>query len=307
MDIRQLKLFCLIVERGSFSLAAGEMGITQPAASQQIRGLERELGALLLDRSRRTVTPTDAGRALYAPAREMLALHEQAITGIADLNDLLAGEVTIGASTGPGDHVLPALLARFKALHPGVHLALHVDDTQAVIEEVTARRLDLGAVGAPVERPDLILEPLAPDRALLVCGRDHPWATRESVTLDELAKEPFIIQQRGAGLRSVVEGRLRAAGLDPARMNVFLEMGLMESAKQAAVAGGGVTFLSIWAVTPELGSGALVPVRVDGLDIRRDFYTVRARTRVLSRAAEALLEFLREQYSQAALEDDLLE
>jgi DNA-binding transcriptional LysR family regulator len=300
MDIRQLKLFCLIVERGGFSLAAGELGITQPAASQQVRNLERELDAILLDRSRRTVTATDAGRVLYGPAREILGLYDRACTGIVDLKELLGGQVAIGASTGPGEHVLPAMLARFKALHPGVHLALHVDDTQAVIEEVVARRLDLGAVGAPVERPDLILEPLAPDRVLLVCGREHPWARHRKVTLAELAAEPFIAQQRGAGLRTVVEARLRAAGLDPDTMNLFLEMGLMESAKQAAIAGGGVTFLSRWAIVPELEAGTLVPVTVEGLDIRRDFYTVRSRTRVLSRAAEALLDFLHEQYDRAA-------
>jgi DNA-binding transcriptional LysR family regulator len=296
MEIRQLKLFCLIVERHSFSLAAAESGITQPAASQQIRSLEREVDAVLLDRSRRDIRPTDAGRALYGPAREILALHDRALTGIVDLKTLLAGRVLIGASTGPGEHVLPAMLARFKALHPGVALSLHVDDTQAVVEGVLARELELGAIGAPVDRPDLVLEPLAPDRVVLVCAPDHPWAGRGTVTLSELAAEPFIAQQRGAGLRAVVEDRLRSAGLEPDSMNVLLEMGLMESAKQAAMAGGGVTFLSAWAVGPELERGALVTVAIEGVDIRRDFYTVRSRTRVLSRAARELLAFLHQQY-----------
>jgi DNA-binding transcriptional LysR family regulator len=296
MEIRQLKLFCLIVERHSFSLAAAESGVTQPAASQQIRSLEREIDAVLLDRSRRDIRPTDAGRALYGPACQILALHERALTSIVDLKELLAGRVLIGASTGPGEHVLPAMLARFKALHPGVRLSLHVEDTQAVVEGVLARELELGAIGAPVERPDLVLEPLAPDRVVLVCAPDHPWASRGTVTLGDLAAEPFIAQQRGAGLRSVVEDRLRSAGLDPDSMNVLLEMGLMESAKQAAMAGGGVTFLSAWAVGPELERGALVAIAIEGLDIRRDFYTVRSRTRVLSRAASELLAFLHQQY-----------
>ena len=107
------------------------------------------------------------------------------------------------------------------------------------------------------------------------------------------------MQQEGAGIRAVVEGRLRAAGVAVEKLDIVAEMGLMESAKQATISGGGVTFLSRWAIGPELEHGTLVVVPVDDFDIRRDFYTVRSRSRVLSRAAEALLAFLGEQYDTA--------
>jgi DNA-binding transcriptional LysR family regulator len=297
MDIRQLRLFCRIVERHSFSLAADEMHITQPAASQQVRSLERELDTTLLDRSRRTVVPTDSGQVLYRYAREILALHERACTEIGDLGDLVAGKVVIGASTGPGEHVLPAMLTRFKDLYPGVEVALHVDDTQEVVERVLTREFELGAVGAPTRRPDLVAEPLARDEVVLVCSPGHAWASRDTVSLEELGREPQVVQQQGAGIRAVVEDHLRRAGLPPERLNVVMEMGLMESAKQAAIAGGGVTFMSRWAIGPELEHGTLAAVRVEGLEIRRDFYTVRSKTRVLSRAAEALLTYFREGYA----------
>jgi DNA-binding transcriptional LysR family regulator len=299
MDLRQLRLFCRIVERHSFSLAADELHITQPAASQQVRTLERELKTTLLDRSRRTVTPTDSGQVLYRYAREILDLYERASTEIRDLGDLVAGRVVIGASTGPGEHVLPAMLTRFKEAYPGVTVALHVDDTHEVIERVVNREFEIGAVGAPTRRPECVVEPLVHDEVVLVCSPQHPWAERESVTLAELAREPQVVQQQGAGIRAVVEDHLHQAGLSPDRMNVVMEMGLMESAKQAAIAGGGVTFLSSWAIGPELRHGMLRAVRVKGLEIKRDFYTVRSKTRVLSRAAEALLAFFREQYGVA--------
>jgi DNA-binding transcriptional LysR family regulator len=299
MDVRQLRLFCLVVDRHSFSLAADELRITQPAASQQVRSLERELGTTLLDRSRRTVVPTDAGQVLYRYGRDILDLHERAITEIADLGELVAGRVVVGASSGPGDHVLPAMLTHFKELYPGVLVALHVDDTQEVVERVLAREFEIGAIGAPTRRPDLVLEPLVHDTVSLVCSPSHPWARREQVTLAELAREPQIIQQHGAGIRSVVEDHLRRAGLPPERLNIVMEMGLMESAKQATIAGGGVTFLSSWAIGPELEHGELVTVRVEGLEILRDFYTIRSRTRVLSRAAEALLQYFRGQYGSS--------
>ncbi len=296
MDIRQLRLFCRIVDRHSFSLAAEDLHITQPAASQQVRSLERELRATLLDRSSRRVVPTDAGQVLYRYAREILDLHERACTEILDLGELLAGKVVVGASTGPGEHVLPALLTRFRELYPGVRVSLHVDDTQQVIERVVAREFELGAVGAPTHRPDLLVEPLVRDEVVLVCSPSHPWARRDSVTLDELVAEPQIVQQQGAGIRAVVEDHLRAAGVRPEQLNIAAEMGLMESAKQAAIAGGGVTFVSRWAIGPELEHGTLVVVPIRDFEIRRDFHTVRSRTRVLSRAAEALLAFFRDQY-----------
>jgi DNA-binding transcriptional LysR family regulator len=300
MDIKQLRLFCRIVDRRSFSLAAAELHITQPAASQQVRSLERELKTTLLDRSRRTVTPTDSGQVLYRYAHEILDLHQRVCTEIGDLGALVAGTVVIGASTGPGEHVLPGMLTRFKELYPGVTVRLHVDDTQEVVERVLTREFELGAVGAPSRRPDLIVEPLARDEVVLVCRPQHPWAGRASVTLAELAREPQVVQQQGAGIRAVVEEHLRDVGLPPERLNVVMEMGLMESAKQAAAAGGGVTFLSRRAIGPELEHGLLSAVKVEGLEIRRDFHTVRSRTRVLSRAAEALLAFFREQYAAEA-------
>lgn len=299
MDIRQLRLFCRIVDRKSFSLAADEMHITQPAASQQVRSLERELDTVLLDRSRRTVVPTDAGQVLYRYGREILDLDESARTEILDLGELVAGRVVVGASTGPGDNVLPPLLTEFKRAFPGVTIALHVDDTHAVIERVLSREFEIGAVGAVTPRPELVAEPLARDEIVLVCSPAHPWASRDQVTLDDLVAEPQLMQQRGAGVRIVVEDHLRRAGVRPERLNVIMEIGLMESAKQAAIAGGGVTFLSRWAIGPDVEHGALAVVPIEGFRVLRDFYTVRSKTRVLSRAAEALLTYLREQYASA--------
>jgi len=296
MDIRHLHLFCRIVERRSFSLAAEDLHITQPAASQQVQSLERELKATLLDRSTRRIVPTDAGQVLYRYGREILALHERACMDILDLEELVAGHVMIGASTGPGEHILPGLLTRFRALYPGVRVSLYVVDTQQVIERVVTREFELGAVGAPTHQPDVVFEPFVRDEVVLVCSPSHPWASGDQVTLDELAAEPLIVQQQGAGIRAVVEGHLRAAGVPVERLTIAAEMGLMESAKQATIAGGGVTFVSRWAIGPELLHGTLAVVPIDDFEIRRDFYTVHSRTRVLSRAAEALLAFLGEQY-----------
>src|SRR5437660_11567694 len=127
MDTRQLAAFCAVLERKSFSLAAEQLGVTQPAVSLQIRSLEKRLGQQLLDRSGRRVEPTEAGRRLYRNAQRMLALEEQLLGELATEGEgALAGRLVMGASTGPGGTVLPLLLCEFQRRNPDVHVALSV-------------------------------------------------------------------------------------------------------------------------------------------------------------------------------------
>src|SRR3712207_6376227 len=149
MDTRQLAAFCEVVERRSFSQAAERLGISQPAVSLQIRSLEQRLGRQLLDRSGRRVEPTEAGRRLYRSAQRLLALEAQLLEQLAaEDGGPLRGRLELGASSGPGETVLPLLLCEFQQEHPEVAVALSVSDTQHVVELVAQRELELGVVGA---------------------------------------------------------------------------------------------------------------------------------------------------------------
>jgi DNA-binding transcriptional LysR family regulator len=296
MDLRHLRLFCEIVDQRSFSLAAESMHITQPAASLRVRSLERELGAQLLDRSGRDVTATDAGEVLYRHARQIIDLDDEARVEIMNLGELGGGRVVIGASTGPGEHLLPELITEFKHAHPGIELSLRVTDSREIIDLVLGRELELGVVGAVAGRPELVVAPFARDEIVVVCAPSHPWASAGEVGFDELVRAPLIVQQPGSGVRAVVEAALRARGVNPAQLNVFLELGLNESVKHAVIAGAGVTYLSKFALRNELRNGTLVTVRVAGFEILRDFSIVRSRTRAMSKAMAAFLQFLEAQY-----------
>jgi len=298
MELRHLRLFCEIVDQRSFSLAAEYMHITQPAASLQVRSLERELGTRLLDRSGRDVKPTDSGEVLYRRARQIIALDDEARVEIMNLGDLVGGRVTIGAATGPGEHLLPGLIAEFKRAHPGIDLSLRVTDSHGVIDLVLARELELGVVGAVSGHPDLAVAPFARDEIVIVCAPTHPWASRDDVGLDEFLREPMIVQQQGAGIRAVVDAALRERGVKPAQLNVFLELGLNESVKHAVMAGAGVTYLSKFAVRSDVRNGMLAVVRIADFRITRDFSIVRSRTRAQSKAVEAFLRYLEAQYER---------
>ena len=293
MDTRQLAAFCAVVERRSFSQAAERLGVTQPAVSLQVRALEERLGQRLIDRSGRRVEPTEAGRRLYRNAQRLLELERQLVEDVRGDGGVLKGRLGIGASTGPGAHLVPLLLCEFQREHPDLRIGLSIADTHAVIEQVAERELELGIVGAVRRHRALDFEPLVVDQIVLAVPPDHHAAGGE-IGLEELREEKIIVMQEGAGVRQVVDNELRRAGLRLRGTETKLELGLQESVKSAVAAGYGVAFISRSAVEGELTAGTLAAVRVEGLEPARQIYVVRARGRRLTQAAEAFLAFAKE-------------
>ena len=296
MDTRQLQAFCTVVEKKSFSQAAEQLGVTQPAVSLQVRALEQRLGQSLLDRSGRRVEPTEAGRRLYRSAQRMLALEEQLLDEVSADDGRLTGTLAIGASTGPGAHLVPLLLCEFHREHPDLHVALSIWDTQTVIDRVVDRQLELGVVGALRRHRSLEFEPLVRDEIVLAVPPGHD-AAGGTISLDQLKEETLIVMQEGAGVRQVVEEELRRAGLRLRGVEPKLELGLQESIKSAVAAGYGVAFISRTAIEGELAAGRLAAAQVEGVEPARQIYIVRARGRSATRAGEAFLSFAKERLS----------
>jgi DNA-binding transcriptional LysR family regulator len=293
MDTRQLHAFCEVVDRKSFSLAAEKLGVTQPAVSLQVRALEKRLGTQLLDRSGRRVEPTESGLKLYRSAQRLLALEEEIVNELAEeATGALDGTFEIGASTGPGGVVLSQLLCQFAELHPRLHIALSVFDTQTVVDRVADRTLQLGVVGAAPRHRGVEYEPFFKDTVVLACPPGHPFAGR-TVTLDDVRGEQLIMMQEGAGVRQMIEDELRRAGTRLRDLNVRLELGLQESVTSAVRGGYGITFISRSSVEKDLDAGVLVEARVEGLELEREIHLVRAAGRSETRAAREFLEFAR--------------
>lgn len=303
MDTKQLACLVAVIDRASFSQAAEQLGVTQPAVSLAIRSLERRLGATLIDRSGRQVEPTEPGRVVYRHAQRILALEDELTRSLADSAPGLGGMLQIGASTGPGERVLPRLLGRFHGAHPDVLVSLRVDDTDTIVDRVLDRQLELGIVGAERAHRALVFEPFLRDEVILLVPADHP-AAGAVLTLDELRALPVVVQQEGSGVRAVVERELRAAGIRPRDLNVVAELGLQESAKSAVEGGLGVTFMSRLAVERDLSEGRFGVATVDGLEPGRLFYAVRASNRPSSRLVRAFLDFSRAELGDRAAPAD---
>ncbi len=293
MDLRHLTTFRAVVRRGSFSGAAAEVGISQPAVSAQIRVLEDRFGHRLLDRSGRQVTLTDAGRVLDGFAQQLIDLDGDLERAMGAVGEHVAGPLALGSSTGPGEVLLPRLLGAFQAQHPSVVVRLVVHDTQRICEMVLASEIELGVVGAERARSGLVFEPLLRDELVVIAPPDHALASRSSMSLAELLTHPMIVQQEGSGVRSVVEVAARAAGIRPRDIPCSMELGLQQSVKAAVLDGLGITVVSRLAVERELADRRLVAIEVEGEALVRDFVLVRHAGKTPSTVSEAFVAYAR--------------
>jgi DNA-binding transcriptional LysR family regulator len=292
MELNQLKVFCEVVEKKSFSKAGEAVFLSQPTVSLQIRALEQELGARLLDRQGREIRTTQSGKVFYGYARRILQLAGEAEQAIAQLKGLIKGEIAIGASTIPGEFILPSLLAEFKSTYPGIEINLVIGDTKEIIQKVLNSAVDVGIVGQRERSEKLVLHGFATERLVLIAPVNSPWFTREQITVGELKKVPFILRESGSGTRGSIERKLREVGVKETDLNVVMRAGSTAAVKKAVESGAGVSIISERAIENEIKLGLLKEVPIKALELQRDFFIVHRRGRSHSPATKALLKFL---------------
>jgi DNA-binding transcriptional LysR family regulator len=292
VDLRQLEIFVKVAELGSFSKAAEALFLTQPTVSEHIRSLEDELGVRLLDRLGRGAVVTKGGALLQGYAQRLLALSREARQAIESFQGRMSGDLLVGASTIPGEYILPGLIGRFKEKFPDIAITLLIGDSQTVTEWVAEGRAEVGVVGARSGHRSVEFRELLPDDIVLIVSATHPWHGRKQVTLDELRAEPLLLRERGSGTRAALESALAASATDLSAFRVIGEMGSTQAIKQAVKAGVGVSLVSRRAVDDESRSGAVWGLRVKDLKIARAFYLATHRERSRSPLAEAFRAFV---------------
>ncbi|MFQ5520732.1 MAG: selenium metabolism-associated LysR family transcriptional regulator, partial [Candidatus Methylomirabilia bacterium] len=285
---------------GSFSKAAEALFLTQPTVSEHIRALEDELGTRLLDRLGRGAAPTKAGELLLGYARRILQLHREARQALELFQGRLSGELVVGASTTPGEYILPAVIGRFKEKYPEISISLSIGDTQQVVDWVREAKVEVAMVGARVPHPVLEYKELTPDELVVAVSSNHPWHGRKTVTLEEVQAEPLIVRERGSGSRQALERALAEVGLDLRAFRVVGEMGSTQAIKQAVRAGVGISLISKRAVEVECHANLVWCVEVTNLRFARSFYLITHRDRSRSPLAEAFRAFLEVEASRGS-------
>lgn len=293
MNTKSLRVFVEVARTGSFSTAARNLGLTQPAVSFQIRSLEKECGSTLVDRSVGRCRLTEAGRSLLKYAQRMLKLEEELLREMEGKRGEPSGPLTVAASNIPGEYILPRLLARYRLRFPLVEPLLTVADTQEVLERVRAGEVDLGCVGFRNDEDRLVYGKLCSDRLVFIAPPAHPLAAKKRVEPGDLVGQTFILREEGSGTRSHMLRILSEFGLDTSGLDCLV-LGSTMAVIQAVAAGAGISVSSLWAVGPyaRLEKVRILPVK--DRDLSRDFHYVTLRRRPPSPAGGALLELIEE-------------
>ncbi len=292
MNLDYLTTFVQIVKTGSFSEVAKKLSITQPAVSFQIGKLERDLGVRLMDRSQRPIALTEAGKQLLRFAEVVEIERGKLMQGLEELRDQVTGDLVIAASTIPGEILLPAILGRFKALHPATSARIDVSDSLGVISKVREGTYDVGFCGAAPQGKDLEYFKMAEDEIVLIVFPEHPFADRGKVSFMELEEEPLIMREETSGTQRSLRSLLAKAGASPDILMPTLTLGTTQSVVSAVEAKTGIAFVSSLAIRKSVALHLVKQVKVDGMQLKRDFYCVYRKERVVSRLLTEFISFV---------------
>ncbi|SFR06121.1 selenium metabolism-associated LysR family transcriptional regulator [Desulfoscipio geothermicus] len=291
MNFKQLEAFVRVAELQSFTRAARQLYMSQPAISFQIKALEEDLQVTLFQRNEKKVTLTEAGRLLYPEAKQMLGHFERIRTGLEALRGLKVGRLVIGASTIPGEYLLPACVGLYRQKYPGIRVSLRIAGSGDVLRWVQEREIDLGVVGTASGADNLEFIRWLSDELVLIVPPGHVWSGK-SINIDQLLGEKLIVREEGSGTRRTVEQILSRNGLAVEKLAVEMELGSTRAVISAVEAGLGVGFVSRLAAANALAAGKLGEAGLKGIDLTRNFFLTRYSPGLVNYAADAFIDFL---------------
>ncbi|GIN20776.1 LysR family transcriptional regulator [Siminovitchia fordii] len=287
---QQLEVFIAVAEKKNFSRAAQELHMTQPAVSQYIQALEREVGTRLLERTNKYVKLNKAGEIVYDHAKEILGLYTKMQRLVDDLTNKTSGPLAIGASYTFGEYILPHILANMLEEYPLVNPTISIGNTRDIAEFVLKHQMDVGIVEGDFQHDKLVIEPLAEDKMFIVASPDHQLVKKKKATPQDLVKEKWIVREIGSGTRKAADNMFKSLKISPQNM---MEFGSIQLIKESVEAGLGISLLSQWAIRKELAMGTLKIIEVDGLPFIRLFSIVTS-SPYRTKALDTFLEFVRE-------------
>jgi DNA-binding transcriptional LysR family regulator len=276
----------------SFRKAGEALYLTQPAVTLQIKALEDEVGAKLLERSASGVQLTEAGKILLQYADRMHQLANEAEGRLAALKGETAGDLILGASTTIAQYVLPPLLADFARAYPGIRLQVFSENTEQVADGVATGRFGLGLIEGPPKRRDLRVQPWFDDELLLVVPAGHEWQGLGVIPPKALVGAPLVMREQGSGSRHVVENGLQKAGLRLVSLRIVMELDSTEAILSCIEAGLGVGFVSEWALVRRIDKHRIATLRLNGGKMCRSLALLSAQGPELQTSAASLQRFL---------------
>ena len=291
MNLNQVQIFCAVAKHLSFSMAAEELFITQPAVSQQVKGLERQLNVKLFERVGHKLFLTEAGEAVLTHCQAMLTARAEMEQTLAMLRGSTRGRLALGANTTGGMYVAPAIVRAFRDTSPEVEATLQIETTNRILDRVMQNMIDVAIVTGPVEDGRFAIRDLCQDEVHLIVSPSHPFAGRASVSPAEVAAEDFAVPEPGSRTRTLIEGAFHDRGH---RLRVTMQLPGTEAVKKAVEANLAVAMVSRFSIAREVTLDALARVPIDGLVLERPIHILHRKGKHLSPLARRFLTFASE-------------
>lgn len=286
--LRQLKVFEAVARHRSFSRAAEELHLTQPAVSTQVGKLEEHAGLPLFEQLGKKIHLTAAGAQLLQCSREIIQKFQEAEEAMAQFKGVSGGRLNVSVISA-GDYFFPRLLVEFAQRHEGVTLNFGVCNREELLTQLKENVTDLAVMVRPPEDDDTVAQAFAPHPYVIVAPPNHPLARTPRIPVNRIMREPFIVREKGSDTwNSMVD----AFGTHLPGLNIAMEIRSTETIKQAVMAGMGVTFLSAHTLSRELQSGSLAILDVQGFPLMLNWYVVYRYGKRLPPVAQAFKNFL---------------
>mgnify|MGYP003572291377 CR=1 FL=1 len=288
MTLRQLTLFKAVAQHLSFTRAAAELCLTQPAVSIQIKQLEGHVGMPLFEQVGKRIFLTDAGRELYAACGDIFARIEALETSLNELQGSIKGQLKLSVVTTAA-YFIPHLFKAFLALYPDVYFSLKVTNRNNVLGRMANNEDDLVIMGQVPEHLHVTAHPFLENPLVVLASPQHPLVNQSNIQLSRLAQETILIREMGSGTRLAMNRCFAAHNLE---LPTQMELGGSEAIKQGVITGLGVSILSQYAVISEVAAGTIKLLDVEDFPLMRQWYVAHLSDKKLSLVARTFLEFL---------------
>jgi DNA-binding transcriptional LysR family regulator len=288
LTLRQFRVFEAVARNLSFSRAAAELHLSQPAVSMQVKGIEAILGLPLTEQMGKKIYLTEAGREVLHASQAITARLDDLQANLAQLRGMDTGRLNIAVTTTVSA-VSTGILARFRGRYPRVAIHLDVSNRESVLGQLALNRIDLAIMGQVPEGLDLEATRFMDNPLVVIAPPEHPLARKKKVAIHDLASEPFLVREAGSGTRGAMERFFADKGME---LTTSMEMSSNEAIKQAVQAGLGLGILSLQTLEQELELKRLVVLKVEGFPIMRHWYIVHRTDKRLSPVAQAFKAFV---------------
>lgn len=285
--LHQLKVFEAAARHNSFTRAAEELFLSQPTVSMQIKQLSKSVGLPLFEQVGKRLYLTAAGEELFITSRVIFETIAQFEIKIADFKGLKEGKLRIATIT-TAKYFIPRLLGPFCNLYPGIEISLQVTNHEQILERMADNLDDLYVMSQVPENLDVTCQPFLENPLVVVASATHPLAGEKNISIQRLAKEPFIMREPGSGTRKAVQKLFTEQKV---AVNVKLELGSNEAIKQAIIGGLGISILSHHTLTAE-SFADLTVLDVENFPIARQWFIVYPANKQLSIVARTYVDYL---------------